>query len=67
MDNCAKGGDFAGFLQVGSLLGALEGEFPGSHVPADGKHFILGQFEAEGQQHNDGLLTVSQGKDRSSG
>ena len=38
---------------------ALEGQVPCAHVPADGNNLINGHLQAQAQQHDDRLLTMT--------
>ena len=55
--SAALGGILAAFL-----LSALEGEVPGTHMPADGEDLVIGHIEAPAEQLNDGLLAVAAGE-----
>ena len=44
------------------VLGALQGHVPCGHVPADGEHFLGCQFEAPGEEEDDGFLSVADGE-----
>lgn len=62
LDQGDQGSLALGGIETLLVLGALHGHIPGGHVPADGQHLGIGEFEPPGEQHNDGFLSVTKGE-----
>lgn len=62
LNEAAERGDVSCGIEIGTGVGALEGEFPCGHVPSDGEHFVVGKRKSGEEEDNDGLLAVSYGE-----
>ena len=58
----AERGDVSCGIEIGTCVGALEGEFPCGHVPSDGEHLVVGKRKSGEEEDYDGLLAVAYGE-----